>query len=65
MLGIKTQILNSESKDILRKSLGMFISKTYQSHSEGRIDEGQLHELLHTVEEITDLLYLKYVENLE
>lgn len=62
MLGIKTQILDSESKDILRKSLGMFISKTYQSHSEHRIDDKQLHELLHTVEEITDLLYLKYVE---
>ena len=41
MLGIRSQILNSESKDILRKSLGMFISKTYQSHSEHRINDAR------------------------
>ena len=62
MLGIKTQILNSESKDILRKSLGMFISKTYQSHSEGRINGDELDATLRTIEEICELLYLKHTD---
>ncbi len=63
MFGLKTQILDTESKDILRKSLGMFISKSYQSHSDGRIDSGELNDLLHTVEEICDLLYLKHADS--
>ena len=63
MFGLKTQILDTESKDILRKSLGMFISKTYQSHSAGRIDSVELDDLLHTVEQICDLLYLKHVDS--
>ena len=56
MFGLKTQILDSESKDILRKSLGLFISKQHQSHFDGRLDGEELQAVLDTVEEICDLL---------
>ena len=62
MFGLKTQILDSESKDILRKSLGLFISKQHQSHFDGRLDGEALQAVLDTVEEICDLLYLKHTD---
>ena len=62
MFGLKTQILDSESKDILRKSLGVFISKQHQSHFDGRLDGEELQAVLDTVEEICDLLYLKHTD---
>ncbi len=62
MFGLKTQILDSESKDILRKSLGMFISKQHQSHYDGRINGDELDATLRTIEEICELLYLKHTD---
>ena len=62
MFGLKTQILDSESKDILRKSLGLFKSKQHQSHFDGRLDGEELQAVLDTVEEICDLLYLKHTD---
>ncbi len=62
MFGLKTQILDTKSKDILRKSLGLFISKQHQSHSVGRINSDELQAMMDQIESITELLYLKYTD---
>tara|TARA_B100001093_G_scaffold250092_1_gene239514 strand:- start:8315 stop:8506 length:192 start_codon:yes stop_codon:yes gene_type:complete len=62
MIGLKTQIIDEESKLILKKSLGMFISKLHEKHHNNIIDDDNFHHSMNIINNMCDLLYLKHVE---
>ena len=54
MHGIRSRILNNEQIAILRKAVTMYIGSLYQQNSDNRIDDNELHEKLHIIDEIVD-----------
>ena len=62
MIGLKTQIIDEESKLILKKSLWMFISKLHEKHHNNIIDDDNFHHSMNIINNMCDLLYLKHVE---
>ena len=63
MIGLKTQIIDEEGKQILKKSLGMFIGKLHEKHHNNIIDDDSVpHSIItayletdkHTIESIYD-----------
>ena len=62
MIGLKTQIIDEEGKQILKKSLWMFIGKLHEKHHNNIIDDDKFNHSMEMINNMCDLLYLKHVE---